>query len=75
MNYWIDYDKSNLSYNAWIMYYKDEICRYIQYIINKLDNKQLSNIMDNGSDKVLFEKISHIIYNHSHKGRPIIKDK
>lgn len=76
MNYYIELDeKSELDYNAWIMYHKDEICDYIEFILHNLGQKKLVSIMDCGSDEELFEKISHIIYRYSHKGRPLFKNK
>ena len=76
MNYYIELDeKSELDYNAWIMYYKDEICDYIEFILQNLGEKHLVNIMDYGSDEELFDKISRIIYKYSHKGRPLFKNK
>ena len=77
MNYWIDFDnnKKDLSYNAWIMYHQEEICNYIQSIIDRLDKEKLYDVLNCGSDDELFEGISKIIYRYSHKARPIFISK
>lgn len=76
MKYWIDLDdKKELSYNAWLMYYQDKVCRYIQFLIDRIEDEKLECILNYGSDNELFEGISKILYRYSHKGRPIFISK
>tara|TARA_B100000674_G_C37694174_1_gene847437 strand:- start:229 stop:462 length:234 start_codon:yes stop_codon:yes gene_type:complete len=77
MKYIIDFEnkKKKLSYNAWLMYHQDEVCKYIQFIVDRLEEQELYDIFNCCNDDEIFENISKIIYTYSHKDRPILISK
>jgi len=64
--------RKELSFNAWLLYYGDEVELMLDYIFKELNHYQLSGkIFDINNHNIIFNKFAKIVYDNSHKGRPL----
>jgi|TARA_B110000858_G_scaffold148553_1_gene168813 hypothetical protein len=63
--------RKKLNFNAWLLYYGDEIESMLDYIFKELNNKLSDKIFDNNNHDIIFNGFAKIVYDNSHKERPL----
>jgi len=64
--------RKKLNFNAWLLYYGDEIESMLDYIFKELYcHKLLDKIFDNNNHDIIFNGFAKIVYDNSYKERPL----